>query len=292
MVSLLGMRLQPAADTVRSLTLGCALLTLCTTACQAAGPERPVSDAIDVDLKLILAVDVSTSMSEAEQRTQRDGYVSAFHHPALAAAIESGALGRVAVLYLEWAGPRHRSVIVPWTVLDDSDDASAMADLLAAQPLTQAPGTSISSSLIVAGEQFALGSVRSPREVIDISADGGNNSGPPLAPVRESLLARGITINGLPIALGDDRRTLSSSPDSGYSSYSAGYLQSYFEHCVIGGPGAFLIGVTEADLFKAAILRKLVLEVAERPAPVIPASHSLSSGQFFDCSSVGEVPGR
>jgi Protein of unknown function (DUF1194) len=49
-------------------------------------------------------------------------------------------------------------------------------------------------------------------------------------------------------------------------------LDVYFEDCVIGGPGAFVIAVRERSQFKEAIRTKLVLEVAGRvpAARVIP----------------------
>ena len=69
----------------------------------------------DVDLELVLAVDVSRSMDYDEQRLQRDGYAAAFRHPEVIAAISSGALGKIAVTYVEWAGPFYQIIVVPWT---------------------------------------------------------------------------------------------------------------------------------------------------------------------------------
>jgi hypothetical protein len=41
-------------------------------------------------------------------------------------------------------------------------------------------------------------------------------------------------------------------------------LDWYYEDCVIGGPGAFVIPIKGKDQFKEAIRTKLVLEVAGR----------------------------
>jgi hypothetical protein len=51
-------------------------------------------------------------------------------------------------------------------------------------------------------------------------------------------------------------------------------LDVYFEDCVIGGPGAFVIPIKERDQFKEAIRTKLVLEIAGlTPKPrVVPAA--------------------
>ena len=58
----------------------------------------------EVDLALVLAVDVSTSMDPDEQDLQRQGYVEAFRSPMVHQAIHKGMLGRIAVTYVEWAG--------------------------------------------------------------------------------------------------------------------------------------------------------------------------------------------
>ena len=67
------------------------------------------------DLELVIAVDVSLSMDLDEQRLQRDGYVAAFRDPEVHKAISSGPHGRIAVTYMEWAGPPTQQVVIPWT---------------------------------------------------------------------------------------------------------------------------------------------------------------------------------
>ena len=246
-----------------------------------AEPERPI-----VDLELILAVDVSSSMSEAEQRLQRDGYASAFRHPDIAKAIASGAIGRIAVLYFEWAGPADQRIGVPWTILTTQKDAMSLADSLAALPFATAPATSISGSLLFAQELFGDPTLRSSRHVIDISGDGTNNAGPPVVRARDLLVSQGIIINGLPIMLPTD-----ASRDS-FTSFSRPLLELYFEDCVIGGPGAFVIGVHDTSRFKSAILRKLVMEIPSRPAELSPASARVRQHPPIDCAAPGEQPGR
>ena len=41
-------------------------------------------------------------------------------------------------------------------------------------------------------------------------------------------------------------------------------LDWYYEDCVIGGPGSFVVSIKDRDKFKEAIRTKLVLEVAGR----------------------------
>jgi hypothetical protein len=51
-------------------------------------------------------------------------------------------------------------------------------------------------------------------------------------------------------------------------------LDIYYEDCVIGGAGAFMIPIRERDQFREATRTKLVQEIAgsERPARVVPAA--------------------
>ena len=84
-----------------------------------------------VDLELIVAVDVSGSMDEEEHVLQRQGFVAAFRHPEVIHTIMSGFIGRVAVIYVEWAGPVSQVVTVPWWIIDGKDSAGAFADILA-----------------------------------------------------------------------------------------------------------------------------------------------------------------
>ncbi|RUV46326.1 MULTISPECIES: DUF1194 domain-containing protein [unclassified Mesorhizobium] len=274
------------ARPVLRLTGVCLMSLFLAMAPQAHSTDRSQDGLVDVDLQLILAVDVSPSMSKVEQRVQRDGYVDAFRHADIAGAVKSGERGRIAVLYLEWAGPNQQTVIVPWTIVQSREDALTLADRLAALSLTEGRGTSISGALSAANDLFANSGLRSPRRVVDISGDGPNNAGALLDPIRQVLLAEGVTINGLPIALprigGAD----------GFARYGRSNLQSYFERCVIGGPDAFAIGVTEPAMFATAVRRKLVREIAMNTDLVIYATYTARSDSTTDCNLVGQLPGR
>jgi hypothetical protein len=220
-------------------------------------PETlPAADSIraEVDLELVLAIDVSGSMSAAEQAKQRQGYASAFRHPDVLAAIESGPLGRIAVVYVSWAGPQEQELVLPWSIIANDEDAARFSASIAATdlgfPRPVSPwltGTSISGALAFAAGLFDENELAAPRRAIDISGDGPNNSGAPVLAARDAVVARGIVINGLPLRLGN-----SSLP-----------VEPYYDRCVIGGPGAFSIMVNDPAEFSVAIRRKLVLEIAD-----------------------------
>src|SRR6187549_2264617 len=81
----------------------------------AAG--RPALALEPVDVELVLAVDVSLSMSPDELEIQREGYVAALTDERVIEAIKDGVYGKIAVTYVEWAGQTSQHVIVPWTVI-------------------------------------------------------------------------------------------------------------------------------------------------------------------------------
>jgi hypothetical protein len=216
----------------------------------------------EVDLELVLAVDVSRSMDFDELDVQRDGYVAAFRHPDVLAAIRSGPLGRIAVTYVEWAGPQSQATAVPWTLIDSEEAAQAFAARLSATTRGRYMWTSISGGLLFAAAAFANNEFTSARQVIDISGDGPNNRGSPIEPVRSSVTASGITINGLPIVL------------KRFGPYSIPNLDVYYEDCVIGGPGSFLVPVHDMSQLALAIRRKLLLEIAGMSLLLLKASET------------------
>jgi hypothetical protein len=252
-----------------ALSLIVAMLIAAASSAAVAAADTPV------DLELVLAVDVSRSMDSDEQVLQRDGYVEAFRHKDVIDAIASGANGRIAVSYVEWAGATYQRTLVPWTIIDGEAAAHAFADRLAAAPITREHGTSIANGLIYVGPSFEGNGFVGGRRVIDVSGDGPNNVGMPVVAARDPLVAKGVTINGLPIMIkrpGDFA--------------SIENLDIYYEDCVIGGTGAFLVPVTDIQKIASAIRRKLVLEIAAQPARVVPASE-VKAQPRVDCM-IGE----
>jgi hypothetical protein len=215
------------------------------------GPAGTARAATEVDLALVLAVDISNSMDPEEQELQRSGFVEAFRSPAVHDAIRGGALGRIAVIYLEWAGTAYQSVVVPWTVIEDTESAGHFTDRLAEAPIRRGPRTSIAGAIEFAMRMLDASGVEPIRRVIDVSGDGPNNQGRVVTEVRDEALAKGITINGLPIML---------KRPTGY--WDMENLDRYYRDCVIGGVGAFLVPVRERSQFAEAIRTKIIREIA------------------------------
>jgi hypothetical protein len=205
-----------------------------------------------VDVELVLAVDVSYSMDMDELAIQREGYAQAIVSKEFLQALKTGPNGKVSITYFEWAASSDQKIIIPWRVIDGPETADAVANEIMKTPIRRASRTSISGAINFAMPLFDENPYRGLRRVIDISGDGPNNNGGPVTVARDAAIEKGVTINGLPIMV----------KEPSYSTMDIDNLDFYYEDCVIGGPGAFVVTIKDRDKFKEAIRTKLVLEVA------------------------------
>lgn len=204
--------------------------------------------AVPVDLELILAVDCSGSIDNDEFTLQIRGYAEALTHPSVIRAIQSGAYRAIAVTYVQWSGPTIQNQAVDWTLIRDETSARAFAAaMIAARRQIYGGGTSLSGAIDFSRPLFGRG-FEGTRRALDISGDGTNNRGRDPDEARDEALREGVTINGLAILT------------------DFVYLDNYFREHVIGGPGAFVIPAEDFGSFAAAILNKLIREIAEVPA--------------------------
>lgn len=226
-------------------------------------PQLAQKTEAQVDVELVLAVDVSYSMDLEELAIQREGYAQAIVSPDFLQALKSGPHGKVAVTYFEWAAANDQKVIIPWRVVDGPETADAVAAEIMKAPLRRASRTSISGAINFGMQLFGENPYKGLRRVIDISGDGPNNNGEPVLIARDAALEKGVTINGLPVMV----------KQASYATMDIEQLDIYYEDCVIGGAGSFVVPIKERAKFKEAIRTKLILEVAGlQPAGrVIPA---------------------
>ena len=215
------------------------------------------ADAVPVDAELVIAVDVSRSMDPEEQALQREGYILGLTSREFLQALRQGGHGRIAVTYFEWAAMYDQTIIVPWRVIDGPQSAEAFVEVLRRAPYQRLPRTSIYGALQFAKPLFDNSGYGGLRRIIDVSGDGTNNMGPPVTIMRDDVVSAGITINGLPIMLSRPFGSGTDIPN----------LDVYYEDCVIGGPGAFVIAIHEREQFKDATRTKLIQEIAGLPPP-------------------------
>jgi len=250
-------------------SIGALLVAGAIAAGDVAGIAAPdsssqLTDAKDnlssVDIELAIAVDVSYSMDLDELAVQREGYAQAIVSKDFLQAIRTGPHSKVAVTYFEWSASSDQKIVIPWRVIDGPESADAVAAEIMKTPVRRGSRTSISGAIYFAMPLFEENPYHGLRRVIDISGDGPNNNGAPVTGARDAALQKGITINGLPIMV----------KEPSYSTMDIDNLDLYYEDCVIGGPGSFVVTIKNRDKFKEAIRSKLILEVADRtPEPGI-----------------------
>jgi Protein of unknown function (DUF1194) len=205
-----------------------------------------------VNVELVIAVDVSYSMDMDELAIQREGYAHAIVSKDFLEALRASPGGKVAVTYFEWSMSGDEKIIIPWRVIDGPESADAVAAEIMKTPVRRGSSTSISGAINFALKLFEENPYRGLRRVIDISGDGPNNDGAPVTGARDAALEMGVVINGLPIMV----------KEPSLSTTDIENLDLYYEDCVIGGPGAFIITIKDRGRFQEAIRTKLVREVA------------------------------
>jgi hypothetical protein len=206
---------------------------------------QPARADITADIQLVLAVDVSGSVSAERFELQRRGYAAAFRVPQVLATIKSGRTGAIAVTMMQWTGPAMQTQVVKWTRVHDQATIAAFADAIdGADRQLYSGGTSISGAIDHALSLFPSSPYAALRRVIDVSGDGANNRGRRPAEARDDAVKADVTINGLPI--------MALEPN----------LDDHYRDHVIGGTGAFMIAAESYETFGDAVRRKLIQEIA------------------------------
>jgi hypothetical protein len=209
-----------------------------------------------VDLLLVLASDVSRSVDTRKFQLQREGYAAALSNPRVIEAIRSGPHGKIAICFVEWSGATSLKLVIDWTVVGDAASARKIGDQMLELPRSFADRTSISAGLEFSMAQLERAPYEAIRRTIDVAGDGTNNSGRDIVSVRDEVLAKGVTINGLVI--------LSETPLPWNPEHTnpAGGLDNYYRNNVTGGPGSFVMVAENHNSFGQAIVKKMIAEIA------------------------------
>lgn len=226
-------------NTLFALIAGIALLT------SPAEAQRKTS----VDLELSFVVDASGSIDQEEMQLQRQGYANALVNPDVLKAIDSGFLRSIAVSYIEFAADGCIWQWLNWVKISDRASAAAAgAKIVAAPREFCSGGNAIGDAVAFATKSTLENSFDGTRKVIDVSGDGPDTTGLiAVEDARADALAKGFTINGLVI----ERPAM---PD----------LPEYYKRSITGGPRSFVIQAKDRRSFADAIVKKLILEIADR----------------------------
>lgn len=169
-------------------TLSCIALALGLTLQPAA--------ARDCQLALLLAIDVSGSVDDAEYQLQTEGTAAALRDPEIAAALIQG---QVALAIMQWSSTGMQKMVQPWQQIDSAERLAAVAEAAAIEARAFGKAdTAVGEAISFAVKQFD-DVPDCPRRVIDISGDGVQNSGASLSDARASAIAAGISINAIAI---------------------------------------------------------------------------------------------
>ena len=206
--------------------------------------------AVPVGLELLLLVDVSGSVSDAEYALQKDGYVAAFKDTDIHSNIAT-ITGGVAVGYAEWSRDSYQALRFGWSLLTDAASSNAFAagidGLNRLQRGLTAPGTAIDWGQ----DQIENNIYDGKRLVIDISGDGKANDGANTKDAATAAKNAGITVNGLAI-LGETG------------------LEGWYKDNITDPGGGFLVTANGFSDFEDAVKTKIGREtVVPEPSTVI-----------------------
>ena len=211
-----------------------------------------------VDMALVMAVDVSGSISDNMLDFELAGHAAAFREASLRDAIGSGPHHRIGVTLVSWSSPGSLHVLVPWRIIANAADAEAMAAAILKAPREFVGGsTAVGRCIEDSAKLFAASGLRADRKVIDIASNGFSNAGIDPAIARDKALAQGIIINGLVIL----------------DEYN--WLEEYYGENVIGGLNSFVRTARDRNSFSGALLAKLLQEVAMLPKKTSLAANAL-----------------
>ena len=196
------------------------------------------------EVALVVALDVSRSVDRDEYNLMRNGVAHAFADDEVITLIGS-IPGGMMVTVSQWGGTGHQDQTIGWRHLSDKASVLRFAgELTRIHRMFLWSDTSISQALLHAHSLFDINTVACRRQVIDVSADGISNSGPPVRPISHGIGLRGTTINGL-IVTGHR-------PDP----------VAYFREFVISGTMPFVEVANSYDDYPEVMKRKLLRELS------------------------------
>lgn len=256
----------------RLLCLGAALWF--SGASRALGQPDAGAAALQVDTALVVSVDVSNSVDEERYRLQMEGIAAALEDPGVIEAITNGPNGGILFSMVTWAD--RPDFTLPWTKITSKEEAQAIAARIRRLPQLGGEFTcmtrmmrSVNDKIVsqIPGEAIRI--------VLDVSGDGPDNcnADEPIETVRDELVANGVTVNGLPINVGDPDDPVGEgayrAPGSGFEasqlkSTSEGptNLETWYREHVMGGTGAFVLPANGYNDFGRAIRQKFVIEIS------------------------------
>jgi hypothetical protein len=201
---------------------------------------------LSVDLALVFAVDVSSSVDSGDYKLQMDGIAAALRKPLTLQYVQAGPNQKIAISVVQWSSVKKQVVTLEWQILGDDTAIEAVARKIETQQRQWSPGgTGMAAALVFCVGHLKAFPLPARRKLIDVSGDGEDNENGNVPLARAAALANHITINGLPIISGSK------------------LIQAYYHDKIIGGPGSFIEPAENVLAFGAAMERKLLRELQD-----------------------------
>ncbi len=212
------------------------------------------ADGLDTDVNIVTALDISNSIALQEFELELEGVAQAIRDPRVLRAIQAGQHRRIGFAVFAW---HHDSFprVLTWTIIGSQDDARAVARQIEARGLIDFDRearesvvwyigrlTDLSQAIDYAGEMIRTAPFAARRSVINVIGNGKDNVAEDAGPSRDRVVEGGSTINGL--VLGNDPAAT-----------------DYYRQQVIGGPGAFVMTITDTATVTDTFARKFIGDI-------------------------------
>jgi hypothetical protein len=214
----------------------------------ATGLAGPVA-AADCRLALVLAIDVSSSVDDAEDKLQRNGLAAALIAPEVQNAFLAADLP-VALAAYEWSGRYNQELLIDWRLVDSRAVLLEIAETIGRSrrshnefPTAMGYALGYGAGLLDRGPNCLF-------STLDMAGDGENNEGFPPETAYQEFPFSGVTVNGLVVNAADYEAEVN--------------LIEYYRTDVLHGPGAFLEIAQGFEDYERAMRRKLERELSPR----------------------------
>lgn len=213
----------------------------------STGIVRANTELIRVELELLIAIDVSNSVSDDEFALQVHGIANAFQDRDVQLAIKRAGPRGIAIAVMQWAGDNQQVRALDWVRITTPLELNSLTSTILAMPRQFYGGdTRIGNALLFGASDLQQNKFLSRRQVMDVSGDGGVENIGITRFARDRAIALGITINGLAIE------------------NEVSDLNVFYRDNVIGGNGAFVITARDYVDFSNGIRRKLIREIDDQ----------------------------
>jgi hypothetical protein len=239
-------RLAGAVGHLRGLGLAGAVWLSVAGGPSFAGEPLP-GQAACADTALVLSIDGSGSIDDADYALQMQGYATAFRSDEVQFALRMAGVVDIAVVL--WGDGDMSAQILPFQRIVDATGAERLAVEMEGLTREVTGNTGLARGLQIALDLLAEPGVCARRKIVDVSGDGRQKHMRMRHPVatlddlRKRAEAMEVTVNALAIETDDDG------------------LAEYFESRVMVGEMAFVIPIRSMRDFGDAIIEKLQREL-------------------------------